>query len=86
MAHSINLAITDVLYKSTLNLSVDIDAVEQNYNDDDGNDVDDDDDNNDDDIDEEDGNGSIIELYASITTSNINIRHTGISSLVSKIR
>lgn len=86
MAHCINLAITDVLYKSTLNPSVDIDVVEQNYNDDDVNDVDDDDDNNDDDIDEEDGNGIIIELDASITTSNINIRHTGISSLVSKIR
>lgn len=86
MAHCINLAITDVLYKSTLNPSVDIDVVEQNYNDADVNDVDDDDDNNDDDIDEEDGNGIIIELDASITTSNINIRHTGISSLVSTIR
>lgn len=60
--------------------------MKQNYNDDDVNDVDDDDDNNDDDIDKEDGNRIIIELDASITTSNINIRHTGISSLVSKIR
>ena len=76
MTHCINLAITDVLYKSTLNPSV-----EQNYNDDDVNDVEDDDD-----IDEEDGNGIIIELDATITTSNIKIRHTGISSLVSKIR
>lgn len=55
--------------------------MEQNYNDDDVNDVD-----NDDGIDEEDGNRIIIVLDGSINTSNINIRHTGISSLVSKIR
>lgn len=37
MAHWINLAITDVFYRSTLNLGVDIAVVEQNCNDDDGN-------------------------------------------------
>jgi len=89
MAHCINLAITDVLYKSTLSPNVDIDVVEQNYDDDDVHDVDDEYDDgeqhNDDDIDEDD-NGIILELDAGISTSNLNIRHTGISSLVSKIR
>lgn len=71
---NINL-IFSVLFKLTLNQSVSIDLVEQNY-----------DDNSFDNIDKEDVNGIIIEWGASVTTSNINIRHAVASYPVSKVR
>lgn len=71
--HNINL-VFNILYKSTLNQSFNVDVVEQNYNDDDVNDIDNDDDSNDDAIDQEVGNRIIIELDANIITSNISIR------------